>query len=94
MVILSDRHSSLLHSAPELFRGENHDYCYHHLKDNFSIFFNKCNTRGNKGKENALQWLDKISYGRLETNYNAHMNELHMYNNSLVAWIEQNEPEH
>ena len=52
------------------------------------------NTRGNEGKENALQWLDKIAYARLETDYNAHLNELHMYNDSLATWIEKNEPQH
>ena len=62
MVILSNRHSGLLRSILELFRGENHAYFYRHLKENFSSFFNKYNIRGNKGKENALQWIDKIAY--------------------------------
>ena len=75
MIILSDRHPGLLRSVPKLFGGENHSYCYRHLKENFGSFFNKYNTTGNKGKENALQWLDKISYVRLETDYNGHMNE-------------------
>ena len=44
----------LLHSVPEIFGGENHAYCYHHLKENFSSFLNKYNIKGNKGKENAL----------------------------------------
>ena len=92
VVILLDRHSSLLRSVPELFGGENHAYCYCHLNENFSSFFNKYNTRRNKGKENALQWLDKIAYPRLEIDYNAHLNELRMYNDSLATWIEQNEP--
>ena len=62
MVILSDRHLGLMRSVSELFGEENHAYCYHNLKENFNSFFNKYNTRGNKGKENALQWLDKIAY--------------------------------
>ena len=74
MVISLDRHPGLLRSVPQLFGRENHDYCYHHLKENFNRFFNKYNTRGNKVKENALQWLDKIVYARLETDHNAHMN--------------------
>ena len=87
VVILSDRHPSLLRSVPELFGGNDHGYCYCHLKENFSSFFNKYNTRWNEGKENALQWLDKIAYARLEIDYNAHMNELRMYNDSLTTWI-------
>ena len=55
MVILSNRHLGLLLSVPELYGGENHAYCYCHLKENFSSFFNKYNIRGNKGNENALQ---------------------------------------
>ena len=87
VIILSDRHPGLLRSVPDLFGDENHAYCYRHLKENFSSFFNKSNTRGNKGKENALQWLDKIAYSRLEIDYNAHLNELRMYNDSLATWI-------
>ena len=64
------------------------------MKENFSSYFNKHNTKGNKGKENALEWLDKISYARVETDYNYHMFELRKYNESLAAWIEQNEPEY
>ena len=94
MIILSDRHPGLLRSVPKLFGGENHSYCYRHLKENFGSFFNKYNTMGNKGKENALQWLDKISYVRLETDYNGHMNELRLYNDFLATWIEQNKPGH
>ena len=94
MAILLDIHSGLLRSVPKLFRGENHAYCYRHLNENFSSFFNKYNTGGNKGKENALQWLDKIVYTRLEIDYNAHLNELCMYNDLLAAWIEQNKPQH
>ena len=85
VVILLDRHSSLLRSVPEIFGEENHAYCYRHLKENFSSFFNKSNTKGNKGKENALQWLDKCVYARLENDYNAHPNELRMYNDSLTT---------
>ena len=55
VVILLDRHSGLLHSVLKLFGEENHAYCYRHLKENFSSFYNKYNTKGNKGKENAFQ---------------------------------------
>ena len=54
----------------EVFGLENHVYCYHHLKENFSSFFSKHNTKGNKGKENALQFLDSISYAKLDHDYN------------------------
>ena len=94
VVILSNRDLGLLRSVPELFGNENHAYCYHHLKENFSSFFNKYNTRGNKEKENALQWLDKIAYARLEIDNNIYLNELCLYNDSLVTWIEQNEPQY
>ena len=94
VVIISNRHSGLLHSVPEIFGAEKHAYCYRHLKENFSSYFNKHNTKGNKGTENALEWLDKIAYTRVETDYNYHMFELRKYNESLATWIEQNEPEH
>ena len=55
VVIISVRHLGLLHSVPEIFGGENQAYCYSHLKENFSSFFSKHTTKGNKGKENALQ---------------------------------------
>ena len=49
MVIISNRHPSLLRSVPEVFGTENHAYYYRHLKENFSTFLNRHNTKGNKG---------------------------------------------
>ncbi|RVW20025.1 hypothetical protein CK203_113603 [Vitis vinifera] len=94
VVIISDRHPALLRSVPEVFGLENHAYCYRHLKENFSSFLSKHNTRGNKGKENALQFLDSIAYARLEHDYNVSMFELRKYNDALAKWVEENEPEH
>ena len=79
---------------PKLFGSKNHPYCYRHLKENFSNFLYKQNITGSKGKENALEWLDKIAYARLDFDYNAHMFELRKYNESLATWIKQNELEH
>ena len=76
VVIISDRHPALLHSVPEVFGLENHAYCYRHLKENFLSFLSKHNIRGNKGKENALQFLDSIAFAKLEHNYNVFMFEL------------------
>eukprot|EP00261_Vitis_vinifera_P038379 XP_019079622.1 PREDICTED: uncharacterized protein LOC109121562 [Vitis vinifera] len=94
VVIISDRHPALLRSVPKVFGLENHAYCYCHLKENFSSFLSKHNTRGNKGKENALQFLDSIAYARLEHDYNVSMFELRQYNDALAKWVEENEPEH
>ncbi|RVW21948.1 hypothetical protein CK203_110570 [Vitis vinifera] len=94
VVIISDRHPTLLHSVPEVFRLENYAYCYCHLKENFSSFFSKHNIRGNKDKENALQFLDSIVYARLEHDYNVSMFELRKYNDTLATWVEENAPEH
>ena len=70
IIIVLDRHLALLRSVLEMFGLENHAYCYRHLKENFSSFLSKHNTRGNKGKENTLQFLDSIAYARLEHDYN------------------------
>ena len=78
----------------KIFGSKNHAYCYRHLKENFSSFLNKQNAKGCKRKENALEWLDKIAYVRLDTDYNAHMFELRKYNESLATWIKQYETEH
>ena len=43
VVIISDRHSSLLRSISEIFGVENHAYRYSQLKENFSSYFNKHN---------------------------------------------------
>ena len=60
--IILDRHSGLLRSVPKIFGAKNYAYCYRHLKKNFSSYFNKHSTKGNKGKENFLEWLDKIEW--------------------------------
>ncbi|RVW89140.1 hypothetical protein CK203_040273 [Vitis vinifera] len=49
VIIISDRHPALLRSVPEMFGIENHAYCYRHLKENFSSFLSKHNTRGTRG---------------------------------------------
>ncbi|KAL6326898.1 hypothetical protein AAG906_012174 [Vitis piasezkii] len=62
IIIISDGHPALLRSVPEVFGLENHAYCYRHLKENFSSFLSKHNTRGNKGsmlvkhKEESNNW--------------------------------------
>ena len=76
VIIISDRHPALLHSVLEVFGLENHVYYYRHLKENYSSFLSKHNTRGNKGKEKAFQFLDSIAYARLEHDYNISMFEL------------------
>ena len=47
-----------------------------YLKENFSSFLTRHNTRGNKGKESALKWIDSIAYARVELDYNVYMYEL------------------
>ena len=94
VVIISYRHPALLHRVIEVFGLENHAYCYHHLKKNFSSFVSKQNTKGNKGNENALQFLDSIAYARLKHDYNVFMYELQKYNDALATWVEDNSPKH
>ena len=89
VIIISDRHPALLCSVPKVFGIENHAYCYRHLKENFSSFLSKHNTRGNKCKENALQFLDSLAYGRLEHDCNVSMFELKKYE-ALATWVEEN----
>ena len=79
---------------PKVFGLENHAYCYHHLKENFSSFFSKQKTKRNTGKKNALQFLDSIAYARLEHDYNVSMYELWKYNDALATWVEDNALKH
>ena len=87
-------HPTLLRSIPEIFGDDNHAYCYQHLKENFSTFILRHNTRGNKGKEAALQWLDSIAYAHRNEDYDANLFELRTYNEALAKWVEENSPEH
>ena len=73
IVIISDRHPALLQSIPKIFGADNHAYFYRHLKKNFSTFISRHNTKGNKGKEASLQWLDSIAYARRNEDYNANL---------------------
>ena len=94
VIVISDRHPALIRSVFEVFDLQNHAYCYRHLKENFSNFLSKHNTWGNKGKENAFQFLDSIAYGRLEHDYNVFMFELKKYNEALAKWVEENVSHH
>ena len=87
-------HPALLQSVPKIFGADNHVYFYRHLKENFSIFISRHNTRGNKSKEAALQWLDSIAYVRRNEVYDANLSKLRTYNEGLGIWVEENSPEH
>ncbi|XP_010655185.1 uncharacterized protein LOC104880400 [Vitis vinifera] len=94
VIIISDRHQGILRSVSELFGVENHAYCYRHVKENFSSFFNRQNIRGKKGKEDALLLLDNIAYARLDTDYNEAFEKLVRFNGDLARWVAKNSPEH
>ncbi|RVX13477.1 hypothetical protein CK203_020942 [Vitis vinifera] len=79
---------------PSCLGQENHAYCYRHVKENFSSFFNKQNIRGKKGKEDALLLLDSIAYARLEIDYNEAFEKLVRFNENLAKWVAENNPEH
>ncbi|KAL6326080.1 hypothetical protein AAG906_000955 [Vitis piasezkii] len=89
VIIISDRHPALLRSVPEV---TNH--CYHHVNENFSSFLSKHNTQGNKGKKNALQFIDRLAYGRLDHDYNISMFQIKKYNEALATWVGENAPHH
>ncbi|RVW58947.1 hypothetical protein CK203_107670 [Vitis vinifera] len=94
VVIISDRHQGILRSVSELFGTGNHAYCYRHVKENFSSFFNKQTIRGKKGKEDVLLLLDNIAYARLEIDYNEAFEKLVRFNENLTKWVAENNPEH
>ncbi|RVW67746.1 hypothetical protein CK203_065492 [Vitis vinifera] len=94
VIIISDRHQGILRSVSELFGVENHAYCYRHVKENFSSFFNRQNIRGKKGKEDALLLLDNIAYARLDIDYNEAFEKLVRFNGDLARWVAENSPEH
>ena len=64
------------------------------MKENFSTVVIKHNTRGNKGKECALQWLDSIAYARRGEDYDGNLSKLRNYNEVLAKWVEENSPGH
>ncbi|XP_019079654.1 uncharacterized protein LOC109123690 [Vitis vinifera] len=94
VIIISYRHQGILRSVSELFGVENHAYCYRHVKENFSSFFNRQNIRGKKGKEDVLLLLDNIAYARLDIDYNEAFEKLVHFNGDLARWVAENSPEH
>ncbi|WJZ85832.1 hypothetical protein VitviT2T_005349 [Vitis vinifera] len=94
VIIILDRHQGILRSVSELFGVENHAYCYRHVKENFSSFFNRQNIRGKKGKEDALLLLDNIAYAWLDIDYNEAFEKLVRFNGDLARWVAENSPEH
>ena len=66
VIIISYRHQGIICSVSEVFDSENYAHYYRHIKENFSSFLTKLNTKVRKEKENALQMLDSIAYARLD----------------------------
>ena len=48
VIIISCRHQGIICSVSEVFGSENHAHCYRHIKENFSRFLTKLNTKGGK----------------------------------------------
>ncbi|XP_019078111.1 uncharacterized protein LOC104880614 [Vitis vinifera] len=94
VVIISDRHQAILHSVSQLFGVENHAYCYHHVKENFSSYVTKHRMKGKKCKMDALLLLDNVAYARLDDDYVVAMEKLKTYNSDLAKWVEENNPQH
>ena len=92
VVIISDKHPALLRNVLEIFGADNH--AYQHLNENLSTFISRYNTRGNKGKETSLQWLDSIAYALRNEDNDANLSELRTYNEALAKRVEENSPEH
>ena len=87
VIIISNRHQGIIHSVSEVFDCENHAHCYRHIKENFNSFLTKLNTKGRKGKENALKMLDSIAYARLDCDYEVAMDTLRTFNHDLAKWV-------
>ncbi|KAL6342275.1 hypothetical protein AAG906_006904 [Vitis piasezkii] len=84
----------IIRSVLEVFGSENHAHCYRHIKENFSNFLTKLNTKERKWKENVLQILDSITYARLHCDYEVVMDTLRTFNHDLAKWVEDNNPQH
>ena len=48
VIIIFDRQQRIICSVSEVFGSENHAHCYRHIKENFSRFLTKLNTKGGK----------------------------------------------
>ena len=94
VIIISNRHRGIICCVSKVFGSENHAHCYRHIKENFSSFLTKLNTKWRKGKENALQMLDSIAYARLDSDYEVAMNTLRTFNHELAKRVEENNPQH
>nr|CAN66081.1 hypothetical protein VITISV_028831 [Vitis vinifera] len=67
----------------ELFGVENHAYCYHHVKKNFSSYVRKHSMKGKKGKKDAMLRLDTVAYARLDDDYVVAIEKLKTYKSDL-----------
>ena len=94
IVIISYKHQGILRNVSKLFRIENHAYCYHHLKENFTSCFNCQNVRGKKGKEDTWALLDGIAFTRLDAGYLDAFEKLVRFNDELAKWVTENNLSH
>ena len=94
VIIISNKHQGIIYSASKVFGSENHAHYYRHMKENFSSFLTKLNTKGRKGKENGLEMLDSIAYARLDCDCEVAIDILRTFNHDLEKWVEENNPQH
>ena len=94
VAIILDRHQAILRSVSQLFGVENHAYCYHYVKKNFSSYVMKHSMKGKRCKEDALLLFDSVAYARLDDDYIIAMKKLKTYDSDLAKWVEENSPQH
>ncbi|XP_028800236.1 uncharacterized protein LOC114755514 [Neltuma alba] len=86
LTIVSDRHNTIIGAVQAIFGGERHAYCYRHVKENFSaqIKLNRGKRKTNrKAREEGLQYLDAITYARLDTEFDGAMDNMRKFNPQL-----------
>ncbi|XP_028774317.1 uncharacterized protein LOC114731342 [Neltuma alba] len=91
LIILLDRHNSIIGAVQAIFGGERHAYCYRHVKENFSSEYMKLN-RGQRrtsenSKEDALKVLDKVAYARLADEFDHALDDLRTMSHELYEWV-------
>ncbi|XP_028751932.1 uncharacterized protein LOC114711682 [Neltuma alba] len=94
VTIVSKRHNSIKGVVQAVLGGDQHVFCYRHVKENYNAEFLKIarekRRTSRQTKEVALKLLDSIAYARLDRDYDHSMEKLMGFCLKLGYWLQTN----
>ena len=93
LVIMLDRHKSIVWVVPQVCGQENHCYCVVNMRENFVAYASKLGIRRIASKDLLKEMFNRVVYAPTAVEYGQASEELRQCKRELARWVEDNELE-